>query len=133
VIAADAELAALGTNPASQRAKAWLEARRAAIQADEGGRVLAYAQSQEKFVRDALINAEITKLDIMQFQTRLLERAAVTGLAPTLGTGIDDLRKEREKRGFRTWAYQGESWADELGYYAYDVRPDCPDGMRIGH
>ncbi len=133
VAKADAEIAALSasSSPSSSRATAWLQARRDAVQATEGARVLAYAQSQEKFVRDALVNAEITKLDILQFQTRLLERAAATGLAPTLGDGVGDLRKEREKRGFRTWAYEGESWADELGYYAYDVRPDCPEGLRV--
>lgn len=131
VTKADAEIAALGANPSSRRASDWIEARRDAIQAAEGARVLAYAQSQERFVRDALVNADITKLDILQFQTRLLERAAATGQAPTLGDGVGDLRKEREKRGFRTWAYEGESWADELGYYAYDVRPDCPEGLRV--
>lgn len=129
---ADAELAGTATasGSAAARATEWVRARREAIVAREGGRILAVAQDQHRELKADLANASITKLDIMTFETRLLEHAAA-GHATPMGDRIGQLRKDK-KRGTRSWAFEGEYWADELGYYVYDVRPDCPDGMRSG-
>jgi hypothetical protein len=78
-----------------------------------------------------LDNVEITKLDILNFEQQLYEKAAATGKLD-YGDRIGELRKARKQRGTRVWPYEGEFWADELGYYRYDVRPDCPESMAVG-
>ena len=43
---------------------------------------------------------------------------------------LRDLKKA--KRGYRVWPWQGEAWADELGWFVFSARPDCPATMARG-
>jgi tetratricopeptide (TPR) repeat protein len=118
-------------NPFTERANARLKARRDAIVQAEGERVLAQARVRRDELQGYLDNVQITKLDMMSYETQLYEKAAATG-ALEFGDRIGELRKLRKAKGTRVWPFQDEYWADELGYYRYDVRPDCPAGMAAG-
>lgn len=126
-----ARLANAAANPSTARARERLERRRDEIARTEGDRVLAAAVRKRDELDQMLGSVEITKIDILQFETQLYEKAAVTGQID-YGDRIGQLRKLRKTRGARVWPYQGEYWADELGYYRYDVRPDCPTDMAAG-
>jgi hypothetical protein len=75
-----------------------------------------------------LYNVDITKLDMMQYEADLYSQASNTGKL-NFGDPIGKLRRMSKKRGVRVWPYEGEEWGDELGYYQYDARPDCPAGL----
>jgi len=116
-------------NPFANRAMKQLLARQTTIKKEEGSRIVRKATKARDELKDMLANLKITKLDMMQFETRQLEQAAVTGELDT-GDRIGQLRKLRAKPGTRMWPWQGEYWADEVGYYNVVSRPDCPDSLR---
>jgi tetratricopeptide (TPR) repeat protein len=118
-------------NPFASEARTRLEDRRAELIELEGKRVLDHVQRRRAELKDMLSNVQVTKLDIMQFETRLYEQAAVTGELE-FGDRIGKLRKLRKQKSIRVWPFQGEYWADELGYFRVDTRPDCPEDMRVG-
>jgi hypothetical protein len=122
-------LQAASASPFAAQARDWLTQRRAEIIDIEGQRVLDSAERARAQLADMLNNVDITRLDMMQFETQLYERAAVTGTLE-FGDPIGKLRKLRKQRGTRVWPYEGEIWADELGWYVYDARPDCPEGLQ---
>ena len=74
---------------------------------------------------------EITKLDLLDLEKRLYESAANTG---DLGMGnpLGDIRTIRREAGARVWPFQGEYWADEVGYFRITARSDCPANLQIG-
>ena len=39
-------------------------------------------------------------------------------------------RKQRTKKGYQSWPWEGEYWADELGYYRISTKSDCPASLR---
>jgi hypothetical protein len=39
-------------------------------------------------------------------------------------------RGKSVKKNERLWPYEGELWADELGYYRIQAKPDCPAGFQ---
>ena len=132
VAKADDELSRLrnvSANVFAQRASAALTARRATLVAEEGGRVADRAQRARSELKEILSNVKITRIDMMQFETAQLERASQTGALET-GDRIGRLRKLRKRPDMRTWPWQGEYWADEVGYYQVLSRPDCPDALR---
>lgn len=134
VAKADDELGRLknvSASPFAARASEWLSERRDTLVREEGERILAQASAARDQLSDMLYNVDITKLDMMQYETLLLEQAANTGKLD-FGDPIGKLRKLRKVRNTRVWPYQGEEWADEVGYYVYDVRPDCPEGLQGG-
>jgi hypothetical protein len=79
-----------------------------------------------------LEGVQMTRLDIINLEAQMYERAAATG-ALDYGDPIGKLRdlKKRRSRSW-VWPFEGEFWVDELGYYQIDARPDCPSGMSSG-
>lgn len=98
----------------------------------EGKRVLARVEKAKGDLAAMLEGIEITRLDLLNLETQMYERAAATGVMD-YGTHIEKLRDmKKKKQGFRVWPWQGEYWADELGWYVFDARPDCPESMARG-
>ena len=127
----EGELKRLGKasgNPFTERAQQWLEARRDALKKAEGARILARLSVQQQDLEVKLADAEIFGLDILRMQGQLYEQAAATGKMPNAVRKAK--RQERPRKGYREWPYEGEAWADELGYYRVDATPECPASMR---
>ena len=98
----------------------------------EGQRVLDRIASAEKELGGLLTDIEITRLDLLNFEAQMYERAAVTGELDE-GDHIGRVRDYAKRRkGFRVWPFQGEYWADELGWYVFNARPDCPNSLTSG-
>ena len=74
---------------------------------------------------EMLANSDVTKLDLMQMESRLYERASFTGKLPEAKRRVK--RKVRARVTERLWDWQGEYWADEIGYYKIDSKPECPE------
>ena len=112
--------------------KGWIEARRDAIIASEGRRIIQRASDTRDELAELLNGIELTRLDLLNLETEMYERASVTGELD-FGDKIGKLRDmRRNKKGSHVWPFQGEFWADELGYYEIDARPDCPSTMSRG-
>ncbi len=117
---------------AGELARTWTTKRRDRLKATEGQRVLDRVQSAKGELEEMLTGIEMTRLDLLSLEAKMYERAAATG---SLDFGdrsakLRDLKKR--KKGFRVWPYQDEYWADELGWYIVDSRPDCPDALATG-
>jgi len=125
-------LQAMSTHQYQAKATQWLQTRQTEIGDKEGSRIQGHAQKHLAQLKDLLTSVQITKLDIMQYETRLYERASYTGEIE-FGDKMGRVRKERKRRNTRTWPFQGEYWADELGYFRYKVRPDCPENLRAAN
>lgn len=107
----------------------WLDERAATLKTIEGKRIKAWVVSEHDALEKQLTGLELTRVDILQLESQLYERASNTG---TLEHGdrigkLRDLRKA--KRGYHVWPFQGEYWADELGWFTVDARSDCPESM----
>ncbi len=94
----------------------------------EGERVLAQGRGMQTELREWLGNADLTRLDILEYETKLLERAAITGEVD-LGDRLGELRGLRKRRGTRVWPGSEEVWADEVGYESVRTRSDCREDM----
>ena len=77
-----------------------------------------------------LNDIKITKLDIVELEKTMLERAAIRGKIEDAKRTAQ--RKKRKKRGFNEWPFEGEYWADELGYYRIETKSECPASMTSG-
>lgn len=98
----------------------------------EGQRVLDRVAAARAELDGMLSGIEITRLDLLNLETQMYERAAATGVLD-YGDRVGKLRDLRKrKKGFRVWPWQGEYWADELGWFVFDARPDCPEAMSRG-
>jgi tetratricopeptide (TPR) repeat protein len=131
---ADDELSRLqnvSANPFATMATARLQERRSELINAEGLRVFNHIRTARDQLVEMLSNVEITKLDIMTYETRMLEKASMTGTLD-YGDRIGQLRRLRKKKGVRVWPFQGEYWGDEMGYYQIQTRPDCPEGLQAG-
>jgi tetratricopeptide (TPR) repeat protein len=115
-------------NPFTERARSWIEARRDELVRTEGARVKARIGDQEAQIGQMLADTEIFALDILRMKTQLFEQAASIGKMPEAERNLG--RKERLRKGWREWPYEGEIWADELGYYRVEAVPECPASMR---
>lgn len=118
----------VSANPFSARATEWVEARRAAIIQEEGKRIADEARGMADKLDSMLTDSEINRLDMMQFETRLYEQASITGKIPDKREQVD--RKPRTKKGYQSWPWEGEYWADELGYYRIQTKSDCPASLQ---
>jgi len=125
--AADGEIERLNrvNNRFAVAAVEQLRARKAEIAKTEGTRIQSTLERRRKDLNGFLDNVEITRLDMMQLEATLYERAAVTG-DTGLGDKVGRLRKSKAQRNTQSWPFQGELWADELGYFKYELRSDCP-------
>lgn len=132
---ADQELTRVGALDGTQvgpRARQWTEDRKNEITRAEGERILRRAQLAQAELEELLTGMEITRLDLLNLETEMYQRASVTGKLD-YGDPIGKLREMKKKRrGMRVWPYQGEFWADELGWYVVDARPECPESMNRG-
>jgi len=131
---ADSELAKaeeLGGREA-ELAKQVLGAQRSARIQTEGERVIKRLDSSEQQLGSMLQGIEITRLDLLNLEAQAYERASVTGHLETVDqvSHLRDLNKS--KRGFHVWPWQGEYWADEVGWYVFNARPECPNTMARG-
>ena len=77
-----------------------------------------------------LTDTEIAKLDMLRLETKLYEQASITGQIPDAEKKVK--RSERVRRGYVSWPYEGEIWADEVGYYRVNATPECPPGLMAG-
>ena len=98
----------------------------------EGQRVLDRVEAARGELEQMLTDIEITRLDLLSLEAEMYQRAAASGVLD-YGDHIGQLRDMRKKRrGFRVWPWQGEYWADEVGWYVFNARPDCPESMATG-
>jgi hypothetical protein len=84
----------------------------------------------ERTLDEMIQSSEISKLDMLQMEQRLYEQASRVGEIADAKRVVK--RKLRKKVDTRVWAWQGEYWADEVGYYRIDSKVDCPAGMQSG-
>jgi hypothetical protein len=120
--------AGAAANPFTERARDWVQSRMDELVKNEGARVQARIGEQEAQIGGMLADTEIFALDILRMKTQLFEQAATIGKMPEAERNLG--RKERLRKGWREWPYEGEVWADELGYYRVDAVPECPASMR---
>ncbi|MEC9389573.1 MAG: hypothetical protein VX944_05810, partial [Myxococcota bacterium] len=125
-----ARLRNVSANVFAQVASEWVSERRLAIVRSEGNRILSRIQSMEAELAELLGNSDVTKLDLMQMEARLYERASFTGKLPESKRRVK--RQARARATERLWDWQGEYWADEVGYYKIDTKPECPENMTQG-
>lgn len=105
-----------------------VEAQRDARIEVEGRRVLDKVQGFSSELYDMLTDIELARVDLLTLEAEMLQRAAVTGVRETVDD-VPRLKKLRKRRGFRPWPWKGEYWADEVGWYVFAARPDCPATM----
>ena len=103
---------------------AMLAKRRDEIIDKQGARIKAKGTWKIQQIEGMLQNMKITRLDITEIKQRILNKEAALG--ERLGTKRQAERRIKKKPGHHTWTYQGEQWADELGYYEIKVKSDCP-------
>ncbi|MFZ5477184.1 MAG: tetratricopeptide repeat protein [Myxococcota bacterium] len=115
-------------NPFTEKAKEWVQARMDELVKDEGSRIRERIAAQEEQVGQMLADTEIFGLDILRMKTQLFEQAANIGKMPTAERNVK--REDRLRKGWREWPFEGEIWADELGYYRVTAEPECPASMR---
>jgi tetratricopeptide (TPR) repeat protein len=115
-------------NPFTEKARSWVQARRDALVAAEGGRIRDRLVAQEQELNDMLSSSDLFTVDILRMKTLLYEQAAAIGRMPDSATTVK--REERARKGWREWPYEGEIWADEIGYYRVSALPECPAGLR---
>ena len=70
-----------------------------------------------------MVSLEISKLDILDMEGQM-NRAAETGKMEAARR--QDKREKRIQSSELVWEYQGEYWADELGYYRLNTKSECP-------
>ncbi|MCB9678837.1 MAG: hypothetical protein H6737_27290 [Alphaproteobacteria bacterium] len=108
----------------------WLNGRADTIAKREGGRILTRIKGERDELHRMLTDLELARVDILQLESRLYERAAATGTLEDLTADrIGKLRELRKKKGYQVWPFEGEYWADELGWYQVDSRSDCPESL----
>jgi tetratricopeptide (TPR) repeat protein len=118
----------VAANPFTERAKKWLEERRNELVEGEGKRIKDRVAYQEVQVGEMLINVEIFIVDILRMKAILYEQAAATGRMPEAAVNAE--REARLRKNQVEWPFEGEFWADEVGYYQVDAPPECPASLR---
>ncbi len=108
----------------------WVSARRVELIQSEGARIKAYLSGQANSLNTMLSDTEIARLDILRLETQLYEQAA--GIGKMADAANLAKRKLRVPRGQQAWPFQGEFWADELGYFRVTATPQCPQSLMVG-
>lgn len=106
--------------------KGWAVERADALEKIEGGRILARIQRERKEASGMLADLELARIDILDRESRMYERAAATGQITPLDRKAELKKVARDKKGYRVWPFQGEYWLDELGWYTVTGRSMCP-------
>ena len=104
-----------------------LESRTNAIIAAEGTRMQEDLQSKAEQLQNQITSLQISKLDILDMETKLLNQAADRGKMEETKRQVR--REKRIRSGEMVWEYQGEYWADEVGYYRLNTESDCPASL----
>jgi tetratricopeptide (TPR) repeat protein len=134
VALADADLSTLDRlagQPFAARVREALVARREARVAEEGARVLDWAREAAAELDGMLTDIELARIDLLSFQADQLEKAAALGKPPPPPPTPRKLRKDvKKKAGKQIWPFEGEYWADELGYFRVDTRAECPKELQ---
>lgn len=94
---------------------------------EQGKRILDRAQFMSAQLQEMLTDADMHKLDILEMEAKMLRQASITGKMEEAKRVVQ--RNKRLLRNERTWAFQGEYWADEVGYYRIKSKPECPANM----
>ncbi len=125
---AAADLSRLGKTGGEAEVAKLLAARRDERIQTEGGRVLEAAKTASAELDEMLADLELTLVDIGSQLADLYQQAAATG--EVLDTETEGQVRELRKKGKRVWPFQGEYWADELGWFRVVARPECPESLR---
>lgn len=120
----------VAANPFSGWATDSVEARRQLLIDVEGKRIQARAGRMADELAQMMDDVEINKLDMMDFERKLFEAASARG--DMLDKRDTVQRTQKVKKNERYWPWEGEYWADEVGYYRIQSKPDCPQGMSQG-
>ena len=104
-----------------------LESRKSTIIAAEGIRMQEDLQSKAAQLQNQITSLQISKLDILDMETKLLNQAADRGKMEETKRQVR--REKRIRAGEMVWEYQGEYWADEVGYYRLNTESDCPASL----
>jgi len=127
---ADNELARLqnvSTHPFSAKVSTWVYDRRQNLVLTEGKRVRKHLEKELERMTVMINDTDITRMDIIRLERRLYEQASQVGK-------MSEARDIAQRAGYvpRGWPFEGEFWADELGYYRSNVKPECPAEFRPG-
>jgi tetratricopeptide (TPR) repeat protein len=125
-----ARLRNVSANPFSYTALEWLVARKKTLVMGEGQRIADRLSRDADDLSMMLNDSQMSKLDLLQMETQMYTRAAVTGKAPEARRTVN--RNLRLKKGYQTWPFEGEYWMDELGYFRIKSKPECPAGLQSG-
>ena len=129
VAMADAELIQLKARDGAS--SVWmterLQSRKSAIIQAEGARIAKDLQNKSDQLQSQITSLQISKLDILDMETQMLNRAAETGKMEETKRQVR--REKRIRSGEVVWEYQGEYWADEVGYYRLNTKSDCPASL----
>jgi len=118
----------VAANPFAAQVSRWVAGRRQDIIQVEGERVLSTLKRRTEELGGMLTSAEMSKLDMLQMEARLYTMAAQAGKVPDADRQIQ--RRERVRKGFLWWPWEGEYWQDELGFYRVSALAECPTGLR---
>jgi hypothetical protein len=120
----------VAANPFSGWASDKVDQRRQWLVNSEGRRVKNRAKRMADELSQMMDDVEISKLDMMDFERRLYQAASARG--EMLDKRDTVKRTKRIRDNERYWPWEGEYWADEVGYYRINSKPDCPQGMSQG-
>jgi hypothetical protein len=120
----------VAANPFSGWASDKVDHRRQWLVNSEGRRVKNRAKRMADSLSQMMDDIEISKLDMMDFERRLYQAASARG--EMLDKRDTVKRSKRIRDNERYWPWEGEYWADEVGYYRINSKPDCPQGMSQG-
>jgi|GEM_PF-848327 len=120
----------VAANPFSGWATDQVELRRQWLVNAEGRRIKNRAKRMADELAQMMDDVEISKLDMMDFERRLFQAASARG--DMLEKRDTVKRTQRIRDNERYWPWEGEYWADEVGYYRINSKPDCPQGMSQG-
>ena len=118
----------VAANPFSAWATEAVRARRDALIGSEGKRIQQRVNRMADELQSMLDSADLSRLDMMDMEKRLYMQAANTG---EMAKSRDVVQRSKSvKKNERLWPYEGEVWADELGYFRIQSKPDCPAGFQ---
>ena len=91
---------------------------------------MASVQAKIDELGQMISDTEISRLDMLNLEKRLYEQAAASGeMAETRKMAQRDVKI---RKGYVSWPYEGEYWADEVGYYRVNAVAECPQGLTVG-
>ena len=130
---ADDELARLQnvvTHAFSSTISSWVHTRRQSLILAEGARLRGHLDRELERMSGMINDTDITRMDIIRLERRLYEQASAGGKMADARAIAK--RSTHVPRGWVHWPYEGEYWADELGYYRAVLEPECPADLRPG-